>query len=181
MTTDLPILQECLTAPGSFAALYRLHVERIYRYHLARTGCEQDAQDLTAETFRAALEARAAYRPSQGAPLAWLMGIARHKLADHFRRMPRQAALEEAEGQADPRPTPEEAAGRRLEMAAVAQALRRLSPERAEALALHFFAGLSLEEVGQAMGKREGAVKKLVQRGLGDLRRELAGALEVKA
>ena len=40
-----------------FLSLYHQHVEQVYRYHLARTGCPAEAEDLTAETFRAALEA----------------------------------------------------------------------------------------------------------------------------
>jgi RNA polymerase sigma-70 factor (ECF subfamily) len=55
----------------------------------------------------------------------------------------------------------------------VAAALRALNPERAEALALHYFAGLGFAEAGRVMGKSEEAVKKLVQRGLVELRERL--------
>jgi RNA polymerase sigma-70 factor (ECF subfamily) len=162
-----------------FTALYEQHVEQIYRYHLARTGSVEDAQDLTAETFRAALESFARYRPERGAAIAWLMGIASHKQADHFRRARHGLPLAEAENRADGRPSPEESAAQRLQMAQVAGVLRRLPSDRAEALALHFFAGLELGEVGQAMNKSNAAVKKLIHRGLGDLREWLIPAQEV--
>lgn len=165
------------TTPPAFRDLYDQNVERVYRYHLARTGAPADAEDLTAETFWAAL--RSFERLQKNAPsAAWLMGIARHKLADHFRRSlfrgrPRVVALDELPDPPLPGPSLEEQAGQRLEMARVSAALRQLNAERAEAIALHYFAGLALAEVAQAMGKSEEAAKKLVQRGLSELRQRL--------
>jgi RNA polymerase sigma-70 factor (ECF subfamily) len=154
-----------------FGNLYRQHVVAIYRYHHARTGCVADAQDLTAETFRAALEGISRYQPTQGRPIAWLMGIARHKLADHFRRAPQTIPLESIEAVIGEQPTPEVEAARAMQLDQIAAALRRINPGRAEAITLHLYVGLSLEETGQALDKSPQAVKKLVQRGLADLRR----------
>lgn len=168
-----------MTQPD-FAQLYDQHIERIYRYLLARTGSVEEAEDLAAETFRAALESVEHFTPGPdaGAGLAWLIGIARHKLADHHRRGQRRQALQAALlHQPDLALADAEAlALDRLELAQVAAALRRLNPERAEALALHYFGELKLAEVGRAMGKSEEAAKKLVQRGLSELRQQLAAA-----
>jgi RNA polymerase sigma-70 factor, ECF subfamily len=155
-----------------FALFYDQHVERIYRYLLVRLGAPADAEDLTAETFRAALEGYSRLRADDSAA-AWLVGIARHKLVDHFRRRKPVFPLEEATERPHPGPTVEEMAGQRLEMTRVARALACLNRERAEALALHYFAGLNLAEVGQSLGKSEEAAKKLVQRGLEELRQRL--------
>jgi len=57
--------------------------------------------------------------------------------------------------------------------------LRLISPERAEALVLCLFGGLSLAEAAQSVGKSEAAVKMLVHRGLCDLQERLAILLEV--
>ncbi len=157
----------------AFTAVYQQHVERIYRYHLARTGSIEDAQDLTAETFHAALESFAGYDPAQGCAAAWLTGIARHKLVDHFRRSRQTLAIAQVEDQPDPAASPEEASVQRLQMAQVAAALRSLPADRADALSLHFFAGLSLSETAWVMRRSEQAVKKLIHRGLADLRRQL--------
>ena len=57
----------------------------VYGYLLNRCGSADLAEDLTAETFLAA--ASAVRGPSPPAPdVAWLIGVARHKLADHWRR-----------------------------------------------------------------------------------------------
>ena len=67
----------------------------------------------------------------------------------------------------------------RLEMRRVTHALRLLSPERAEALVLVLFGGLSMAEAAQTLGKSEAAVKMLIHRGLSELKERLAVHLEV--
>lgn len=67
----------------------------------------------------------------------------------------------------------------RLELARVAQVLRLISPNRAEALVLCLFGGLSLAEAAQSVGKSESAIKMLVYRGLSDLQERLAVHQEV--
>jgi RNA polymerase sigma-70 factor (ECF subfamily) len=161
------------TREHPFTAVYQQHVERVYRYHLARTGSVEDAQDLTAETFRAALESFATFDPTHGPAAAWLAGIAQHKLADYFRRSWRAVPIALIEDKPDGAASPEEASAHRLQMAQVSAALRRLSSSRAEALSLHFFAGLSLSEAALVMRRSDEAVKKLIHRGLADLRRLL--------
>jgi RNA polymerase sigma factor (sigma-70 family) len=96
-------------APLDAAQLYDRYVERIYRYHLARTGCPAEAEDLTSETFRAALEGLDRCRPEQAA--AWLVGIARHKQADQLRRSGRVVSLEALLERAAPPPAVEDQAG----------------------------------------------------------------------
>jgi DNA-directed RNA polymerase specialized sigma24 family protein len=75
--------------PAAFDELYRRHLNRVYRYLLSQVGHIHDAQDLTAQTFIAALEGltgrRVGYQPA-GKFSLWLLGIARRKAADHFRR-----------------------------------------------------------------------------------------------
>src|SRR5512146_915126 len=68
----------------AFAELYRRHVTRVYRYHLVHTGNVSDAEDLTSQTFMAALEALGSYRAA-GSFAAWLMGIAMRKRLMFFR------------------------------------------------------------------------------------------------
>ncbi len=157
-----------------FTSLYQQHIERIYRYHLARTGSVEDAQDLTAETFQAALENYSAFDPARGCAAAWLTGIAQHKLSDHFRRARRTVAIAQVEDQPDRAASPEETSDHRLQITQVSAALRNLSTDRAEALSLHFFAGLSLSEAAHVMHRSDQAVKKLIHRGLADLRRQLS-------
>jgi RNA polymerase sigma-70 factor, ECF subfamily len=165
--------------PAAFAELYRRHLNRVYRFALARLGDVHQAQDLTAQTFLAALEGIAGYR-GQGAFAAWLLTIARHKLADHFRRSRATLSLEAAIQVVAPGPPPEQLVVARLQLEQVARMLPALAPERAEALALRLFSGLSVAEVAQVMGKGEAAVKMLVHRAVHDLRERLAFSGEME-
>jgi len=61
----------------------------VYGYLLPRCGSVTDAEDLTAETFMAAVTALQRPNPPS-VSVAWLIGIARHKLVDHWRRGERE-------------------------------------------------------------------------------------------
>jgi RNA polymerase sigma-70 factor (ECF subfamily) len=66
--------------------LYRRHLPLVVRWCLRETGNRELAADLSAEVFAAALTAARRFRPERGAVAAWLLGIARNKLADSRRR-----------------------------------------------------------------------------------------------
>lgn len=176
--SDASLARRAAHDPQAFGELYHRHMLSIYRYHLARTGEVQDAQDLTAQTFLAALESIASYRG--GSFLSWLFGIASHKVADHFRHKREHLSLEEVVEIHHPDPLPEEIASQRLQMQRISQALQALTPERAEAVVLRIFGGLSAAEVGRRLGKSEAAAKMLVHRGLSDLQQRLALEPEVE-
>ena len=71
--------------PAAFAPLYRRYAPPVYRYLCQQVGNPQDAEDLTATTFRKALASLGRYR-EQGSFAAWLFSIARHTLRDYQRR-----------------------------------------------------------------------------------------------
>lgn len=153
-------------------------MRQIYAFHLMRTGNVEDAQDLTSQTFLSALEGMRK-RSASINPAAWLFGIAKHKLADHYRKRRVQIGLDSVEARSHPDPSPEEVATTRIELDQVIHALRTLAPQQAEALVLRIFAELSAAEVGRMMGKSEAAVKMLVHRGLRKLQGEISFSLEV--
>jgi RNA polymerase sigma-70 factor, ECF subfamily len=155
--------------PAAFTALYQQQVQRVYAYHLARTGNAHDAQDLTSQTFMAALEAIGRYNGS-GAFAAWLLAIARHKLVDYYRSRKPAASLDEVLELPHPDPSLEDSTNHRLQLSQIASALQALTPDRAEALTLRIFGGLSAAETAQAMGKTEPAVRMLVHRAMQDLK-----------
>lgn len=175
---DTRLAQEARTDSQAFAELYRRHVRSIYRYHLAHTGNVKDAEDLTSQTFMAALEGIRSFRGT-GPYITWLIGIASRKRALFFRgkrpQVPLDAALHFA---ASGLPT-DRAAARRLQMDQLFAALQTISPDRAEAIILCFFSELSTAEAGLALGKSEAAIRMLISRGLHDLRTRTSLALEV--
>ena len=70
----------------AFVAFYQRHLPAVLGFFLRRTADRELTADLTAEVFAAALLAAERYRPGERPALAWLYGIAAHKLADSRRR-----------------------------------------------------------------------------------------------
>lgn len=157
----------------NFAEVYQQHRTQIYRYTLARIGHEDDAQDITAQIFLKAYRNLNSFR--QDVPIiAWLMGIARHQIADYFRGQREHVSLSELPDIPSPNKSPEESIERKHQMMRVAQALNALSEDRREALAMRLFAGLKNQEIADLMGKSPDAVAMLVYRGTQDLKSRLS-------
>ena len=175
---DAHLAQQARADPEAFAELYRRHLQSVYRYHLAHTGNVKDAEDLTSQTFMAALEGIQSYRGTSPY-ITWLIGIAFRLRARFFRRSKPEVPLDAALQIPTPSLPTEKAAARRLQMDQVLGALKTISSERAEALILCFFSELSIAEAGLVLGKSEAAVKMLISRGLQDLRSRTSLALEV--
>jgi RNA polymerase sigma-70 factor, ECF subfamily len=183
MTT--PLDDETLAAQAradanSFAELYRRYVAQIYRYHIIHTGNVKDAEDLTSQTFMVAMDGIARYR-REGTFAAWLMGIARRQMAQFFRRRKMEVSLEQVSDLPAAYAPIDLLVSRRISLQQAREALKNLSADRAEALILSVFGGLSLADTARTLGKSEAAIKMLISRGLQDLRTRSLLALEVEA
>jgi RNA polymerase sigma-70 factor (ECF subfamily) len=173
------LIQSAIYEPAAFAQLYRRYVDRVYRYLLIKVGNVEDAQDLTAQTFLAAMESIKQYQ-RQGTFGAWLIGIAQNKANDHFRRLKEVVSLDDI---ADILPADfslDDIVDQSLQVSDIVSALKELSPDRAEALTLRIYSELSAAEIGRILGKSEAAAKMLVHRAIQDLRTRLASSDEVQ-
>lgn len=177
--TDLA--KQALHDVEAFAELYRRNLTRVYRYHIAHVGNVKDAEDLTSQTFMAALEGLRSFRNSSSFA-SWILGIASKKRLMFFRKngtkpeVPLDAALHHP----SPGMPTDKAAAHQLQLESISRALKQISSDRAEALILTYFSGLSHAEAGYVLNKSEAAVKMLVSRGLQDLRERTSLALEVE-
>ena len=150
------------------AALYHRALPQVYGYLLPRCGSAVLAEDLTAETFMAAVAAAKQDRPPE-LTVAWLVGVARHKLVDHWRRtdLERRRLGAIADG-ADPVDDPWEA---QLDVAAAHAALSRVSAHQRTVLTLRYLDGLPVAEVAQELGRSLHATETLLVRARAALRR----------
>jgi RNA polymerase sigma-70 factor (ECF subfamily) len=151
------------------AAIYPVALPQVYGYLLPRCGSVVVAEDLTAETFMAAVAA-SRRRPPPHVTVAWLIGIARHKLVDHWRRAEREhrglaAAEQELPAAGD---DPWHAV---LDAQAAHAALLRLSLPQRTALTLRYLDGLPVAEVARHLGRSVHATETLLVRARSALRR----------
>lgn len=150
-------------------AVYRRALPQVYGYLLPRCGSTALAEDLAAETFMAAVTAvnRDGMRE---VTVAWLVGVARHKLVDHWRRTAREErGVAAAAGRAgDAVYDPWEGW---LDTEAAFSALRRLNGPQRAALTLRYLDGLPVAEVSAHLGRSLHATETLLVRARAALRR----------
>lgn len=153
--------------PESFRVFYGEALPCVYGYLLHRCGGSSEvAEDLTQETFLAAVaELRKGRRVES--PVAWVVGIARHKLIDHYRRQERVERLFGAEEEPVDLGAARGEAARERTIAALAEVP---SAQRA-ALVLRHLDGFTVPEVARALGRSVEAVESLLARGRVSFRR----------
>ncbi len=163
----------------AFVAFYRRHLPAMLGFFLRRTGDRELTADLTAEVFAAALIAAERYRPGERPALAWLYGIAAHKLADSRRRgrvedgARRRLALEPLSVDDEDLARVGQLAGPPAGAAALEDALARLPASQRDAVLARVVQERSYAEIASAMRCSEMLVRQRVSRGLRTLRTEL--------
>jgi len=171
LTADADLLNRVRARDtAALAELYDRFAPVIYAYVYRRVGERPLAEDLTADVFVRALDALRAGKFATLSVQAWLYRLAHNRVIDHYRRNRRGPALPLEEWVPAPDDVPE-TAGRRGEQAWVRAALRRLTDEQQQVLALRFGQGLSANATAEALGKTEEAIRALQHRALAALRR----------
>jgi RNA polymerase sigma factor (sigma-70 family) len=173
--SDDELLARTAQTPEAFGVFYERHVRHVLAF-VAR-GCRdtEQALDLTAEVFAAALVASRRYRPGEAPAQAWLLGIARNKLAATRRR-------NAVEGKARRRlgmtrlSFSDEALERVEELLAAAPArylngMGELSDAERAAVTARVIEERDYGEIAAASGSTEAAVRQRVSRGLSKLAR----------
>lgn len=161
--------------PEGFVEFYRRHLAGVLGFFLRRTRDRELTADLTAEVFAAALLAAERYRPSERPALAWLYGIAAHKLADSRRHgrvednARRRLAMEPL--------AIDDAELNRVEQTAdtgaAERALDALPPTQRDAVLARIVQERSYGEIAAQMQCSELLVRQRVSRGLKTLRTHL--------
>jgi RNA polymerase sigma factor (sigma-70 family) len=164
------------TDPEDFGRFYDGTIEMVLGYFARRVNDPEVAADLAAETYAAALAARHRFRRSSTPAIAWLFGIAQHKLVDYRRRgaaedrMRRRLGIERVPLGEDDR----EMIGM-LGRDAAWKLINELPTEQREAVRAHVVDEQGYEEIAALEGTSEAVVRKRVSRGLGTLRQRLRG------
>lgn len=175
---DSELIQLAKDDTAAFGELYERHVRRIYNYIYYRTSNTQDAEDLTAKVFMRALNHVENY-DERGVPFtAWLYRIAHNLVANWYRDRSRRKIipLDEFVVKGMRSELPEVVAEEHEEQDHLLQSIQRLPEDRQQLLILKYVERMSNAEIGQIMGKTEGAVKSLYYRTLSFLREDMSDA-----
>lgn len=141
--------------------LYDTAVPQVYGYLEPRCGDGALAEDLAAETFLSACDAVQRGKVDE-VTVAWLIGIARHKLVDHWRREERhQRRLQAVAGLAEDTDDPWEGT---LDAVTIERTLTSLSPINRLALTLRYLDGLPVAEVARMLDRTVPATDQVLAR-----------------
>jgi RNA polymerase sigma-70 factor (ECF subfamily) len=145
--------------------IYDDAVDQVYSYLRARCGSRALAEDLTADTFLAAV-GQIRRSAVEAVTVAWLIGIARHKLIDEWRRAARRPQPQHL----DDTPTDDRLVvgvdqwDVVIDQHVVGMVLAELGPHHRSALTLRYLDGLAVPDVADQLGRTVEATETLLVR-----------------
>ncbi|HEU0295034.1 MAG TPA: sigma-70 family RNA polymerase sigma factor [Anaerolineales bacterium] len=162
----------CQLDTRALAEIYDLHSTGIYRYAMRLLGDVTLSEDCVADTFARFLRALQEGCGPRDHLRAYLYRIAHNWVVDLYRAHDKTLELSEAlRSETD---VPEEAAARRIRQGQIRKAIRCLTPDQQQVIALKYLDEWSNEEVAYALRKPVGAVKSIQHRALRSLHKLLS-------
>jgi RNA polymerase sigma-70 factor (ECF subfamily) len=157
----------------AFAPLYARYADPVYRYCYRRLGHPDEAADATSLVFAKALTALPRYHA--GSFRSWLFTIAHNTVVDGLRGGRGDVQLDDALERVDPAPTPEELSLAADDARELRDALTRLTADQRHVVELRL-AGLTDQEIAEALGRSLAATRMLQVRAVARLRLVLGGS-----
>lgn len=157
--------------PEAFARIYDRYVEAIFRFAYLKLPRQEDAQDITAETFTRAWQYLAEAKKDVMQVRALLYRIARNLIVDFYRARKQEPSLDELVTFEGLGPSTEgegamENIQVRTEAALVLRKLARLKEDYRDVLTLRLIDGLPFAVIGEILEKSTGSVRVIYHRGL---------------
>lgn len=161
---------------NGLAAAYEAHGSLIHT--LCARAHPKAAADITQEVFLAAWKARERFDPSRGPLAAWLVGIAKNKIVDAYRKDGRRVPEVYDEDGARVERVPDERApiDRLANKLLITEALATLPERPRHIVQLAFYNDMTHEQIAEETNVPLGTVKSDIRRGLARLRRYLEAA-----
>jgi RNA polymerase sigma-70 factor (ECF subfamily) len=158
----------------AFGQLYERYVDRVYRYQRVRTDSDEDAADLTQQTFLQVLDALPKYQ-ERGVPFSvWLFRIARNASIDSRRRTRPSVSWNAVSESGQPR------SGQDVEGMVVAREdsahlramIAGLDRGKREIILLRFVGELTMGEIAAVVGKSDSTVHRQLMSALAILKEQ---------
>lgn len=158
---------------AAFGRLYRALHPLVWRYVSRRITSQADVEDLVARVFARVVEHLHRFDPERGNVRAWVLGIARNAVIDHFRAHRVGDDADAVERLADAAVDPARALEDDERDARLRRLLADYPPAVREMFSLRFADGLRLREIAELMDVSEAAIKQRFSRTLREMRTKL--------
>ena len=155
-----------------FDPLYQRYVRPIFSFIYRRTRDKQLSEDITSTVFLKALQNVHRYDSRKGSMVAWLYGIARNALTDHFRSNRHHANIDDMWDLSSGDDTTAAADGN-MNTAQLREAMSKLDPAKREIVLLRVWDDLSYQDIAAITGKSEASCKMTFSRVIAQLRKDL--------
>ncbi len=154
---------------SAFEKLYRIYFRKIYSYTYYRCLSRESAEDITSTVFLKAVENLPAFRPEAGEFPAWLYGIARNALMDHFRKMKQTVPLENIWDLSDGFDITVDPENRAL-WEKIKPCFNNLNPQEREIIIFRVWDEVPYSTIAKLTGKTEAACRMSYKRAIDALR-----------
>jgi RNA polymerase sigma-70 factor, ECF subfamily len=158
--TDTATMRPAGNPADDLLAIYDRALPQVFGYVVRRCGANALAEDITSDVFMAAAAALL-NGTSDEIGIGWLIGTARHKLIDHWRRAERHQKALTLIGSDDVTPDPND---QPISTVHTHEVLERLSAEHRGALTLRYIDGLPVGDVATILDRSIHATESLLQR-----------------
>jgi RNA polymerase sigma-70 factor (ECF subfamily) len=153
---------------------YRRWGSLIHTVAQRSTGSTHDADDVAQAVFVSAWRGRHRYSPDHAALPAWLLGITKRRIADHWESRTREQRRIDAAGRAsEAAPQAEESVEKVADRVLIADELSRLDQPQRQIMELAFFDDLTHHQIAERLAIPLGTVKSHIRRSLLRLRSRL--------
>lgn len=150
----------------------------VFRVGMLRLGDFHLAEELVQQVFVRAWKGRDGFDPARGSLAAWLLGISRRLVADHYAGIDKDRRVIGAAQRAAPPTIEDRTTDRVVDQVIVQDQVNRLPEQQRIVLRLAFYSDLSHSEIAATTGMPLGTVKSHIRRALIHLRKvwEVDGA-----
>ena len=160
----------------AISELYRLYVDNVYKFIYYRTGNQEEAEDLTTETFIKMMKSIPKFS-FQSKFKTWLLGIAKHTILDYFRKHYKTKTLNiEDFLNSNLGDVNEEIEDPAKHDAEIQKILKSLPENYRSVLELRFLKGYTIKETAAELDKTVSNVKVLQYRAIQKAQKLHAGA-----
>lgn len=171
------LAQEAQTGNAeAFGQLYDATFDTIFKFFLYRVKNQEDAKDLTSQIYLEAWQHLDRFDCDKSFQ-AWILGFAKFRLIDHYRKVRPSVSLEAVMETGDDTDLGVQTA-ESLDNEHLRAAVAQLPEPYKTVLQLRYIQELDYSEIAESMGKTENHLRVLVKRGLDKLRKILDLALE---
>lgn len=170
----------CGGSAEAFDRFYARFAPLVMHIALRMLGDRMEAEDMCHDVFLEVLRKGTAYDAARGSLEGWIAVMTRSRCLDRLRRLQRSAAAYPDEAwmsrlqAAAAEPSPEDAVLRRMELAAVREAMSKLPSRQQRAIATAYYEEKTQREMAEAWHVPLGTVKSWIRLGVDNMRRQLA-------